>query len=258
MPATTKISWADASINWWKVCHQVSKVCNKCYSARIDGWKSGDPLRVSQSDWEEPLSWSPRVIFAESMSDFFLPAADHLRPMAWDVIRRGAKHDWLILSKWLYQRVHQGEDWRTLFPNDWEDGWDHVWLGASTGLQADANRWLPILAKEVKAKHKFLSCEPLLEELNIWWYLGPDQMPNRISWVITGGESDYTDPRPMKPEWALGIRQQALNAGALHFHKQNGGSKRIDGEFGGYKIDGEVYRDMPDFPSRRDPQMRLF
>ena len=50
------------------------------------------------------------------------------------------------------------------------------------------------------ANVKFLSCEPLIEDLG-------ELNLNGIDWIIVGGESGPL-ARPMKPEWVLNIKQQ--------------------------------------------------
>ena len=42
-----------------------------------------------------------------------------------------------------------------------------------------------------------------------------------IAWVIVGGESGY-GARPMKPEWAIDIRNQCVKAKVAFFFKAMG------------------------------------
>lgn len=88
---------------------------------------------------------------------------------------------------------------------------------------------------------RFLSCEPLLEDLGELDLSG-------IGWVIVGGESG-AKARPMKEEWVLNIRRQCEERGVPFFFKQWGTwgadgvrrSKRANGCL----LRGEVVRQWP-------------
>ena len=89
----------------------------------------------------------------------------------------------------------------------------NVWLGVSV---EDKKYGIPRIAnlRRVKAAVRFLSVEPLLEDvgkLNL----------KEIHWVIVGGESGV-HARVMKPEWAENVRIQALAQGVAFFFKQWG------------------------------------
>lgn len=62
---------------------------------------------------------------------------------------------------------------------------------------------------------KFLSCEPLLERVDLTKYL------SGIHQVIAGGESG-PDSRPMHPDWPRLLRDQCKEHGAAFFFKQWG------------------------------------
>ena len=89
---------------------------------------------------------------------------------------------------------------------------------------------------------KFLSCEPLIEDLGTLNLDG-------IDWVIVGGESGPF-ARPMKPEWVVGIKEQVEQQGASFFFKQWGtwgsdGKKRSK-HANGKLLQGKVIQQMPD------------
>jgi protein gp37 len=73
----------------------------------------------------------------------------------------------------------------------------------------------------------------------------PDNQGARVDWVITGGESDFQAPRPCNLAWVRDVRDQCLAAGIPFFHKQNGGSRRIDGVWGGRILDGRTWNEFP-------------
>jgi protein gp37 len=88
---------------------------------------------------------------------------------------------------------------------------------------------------------RFLSVEPLLEDIGVLNLSG-------IAWVIVGGESG-PHARPMKPEWALSVRDQCISQNVRFFFKQWGafgedGSKRSK-KANGRELDGQVWDAMP-------------
>src|SRR5262249_5434489 len=92
---------------------------------------------------------------------------------------------------------------------------------------------LPFL-RSVNSRVRFLSVEPLLEEL------GEIDL-TRVDWVIVGGESGH-GARPMKKDWAISIRDQCQEAGVPFFFKQWGGvSKKKNGR----KLLGRTWDEMP-------------
>ncbi|TJZ98848.1 DUF5131 family protein [Actinacidiphila oryziradicis] len=92
----------------------------------------------------------------------------------------------------------------------------NLWLGVSVETQ----KWAPIrldkLAATRTAAVRFVSCEPLLGELDLRPWL-----TSGLDWVIAGGESGPR-ARPMHPRWALGLRDQCLAADVPYFFKQWG------------------------------------
>jgi len=152
--------------------------------------------------------------------------------------------DWLLLTKrpenfvkrldkvWstlpATDRVHDLiEPWllRVKFPTN-------VWLGASVENQRCADERIPQLLR-IPAKLRFLSVEPMLEEVDIRRV--PDLMKSfnqspygwhnwlrqRIHWVIVGGESGPS-ARPCNVDWVRGIVRQCQDAGVPCFVKQLG------------------------------------
>jgi protein gp37 len=90
----------------------------------------------------------------------------------------------------------------------------YVWLGVSV---EDRRYGVPRIdyLRQVDARVRFLSVEPLLEDVGEMDLTG-------IHWVIVGGESG-AGARPMKPEWVERVKQQADESGAAFFFKQWGG-----------------------------------
>lgn len=89
----------------------------------------------------------------------------------------------------------------------------NVWLGTSVENDQVIQRVDELRA--VPAQVRFLSCEPLIGELDLRGRL------DGIHWVIVGGESG-PKARPMKAEWALSIQEACRSQGVAYFFKQTG------------------------------------
>jgi protein gp37 len=88
----------------------------------------------------------------------------------------------------------------------------NVWCGTSVGIRSAKSRIDAL--RQVPASVRFLSIEPLLEDLG-------ELDLSDIGWVIVGGESGAR-ARPMHPDWARSIRDQCEAAHVPFFYKQNG------------------------------------
>ena len=207
----TNIQWTDSTVNFWTGCKKVSEGCKYCYMYRIkdrQGKIGSFVKRVSDYSFYEPLSWEePMSIFTCSMSDFFIEEADPWRKDAWDVIRKTPQHKWQILTK-------RPERIKDCLPDDWGNGWDNVWLGVSVENQKHLSR--AVILADIPAKVKFISAEPLLEEIDFLAELNGSRIIDSYHWVILGGESgnEYGEfrYRPSEISWY----EKAIND--LHMH----------------------------------------
>lgn len=134
MSETTKIEWADATVNFWWGCTKVSPGCAHCYADTLskrfgkDVWGKGKPRenhvkgatklamkleraaardahelavtgKVTDQDGSE-IAWHRPRVFCASMSDWL----DDEVPIEWladmlKVIRQTPHLDWLLLTK---------------------------------------------------------------------------------------------------------------------------------------------------------------
>lgn len=111
MGSTTKIEWADATVNFWMGCKKVSAGCKNCYMFRDLGrWGKDGGLvsKVKPSTIKSILRKldKPSRIFTCSFSDFFIEEADAWRSEAWATIKSHPQHTWLILTK-RAQRINE-------------------------------------------------------------------------------------------------------------------------------------------------------
>lgn len=257
MGENSKIEWTDHTFNPWIGCQKVSPACDRCYAeAMMDHrygkvrWGPGEERkRTSAANWRKPLQWAkaarasgtrrrPRV-FCASLADVFdnaVPA--QWRNDLWWLIAATPELDWLLLTK----RPQNVAKMLKMLPGGLDRGWPNVWLGTTAENQEEADRRIPALLRAPqRVAVRFVSCEPLLAQLDISPYLAgldrrerfSDRVEDRagravagISWTIIGGE---TGPgyRQMKPEWAGALIEQCRSAGTAVFMKQMSGRAPI-------------------------------
>jgi protein gp37 len=111
---------------------------------------------------------------------------------------------------------------------------ENIWWGVSV---EDRKHGLPRVdhLRQTPAKIRFLSIEPLLEDLGEIDLSG-------ITWVIVGGESG-PGARPMRREWVVSIRKQCRDQRVPFFFKQWGGVRKAKN---GRLLDGRTYDEYPD------------
>jgi len=139
----------------------------------------------------------------------------------------------------------------------WLDGHapPHVWLGVSVENQAIADKRIPLLL-QIPAAVRFLSCEPLLEKVDIENFVLPSledvqaiyagREPNYDEsrrWVIVGGESGK-DRRDCGVDAISNIAEQCQHAEIACYVKQDCAFK--SGEQG--RIPNEIWN-LKQFPS---------
>jgi protein gp37 len=167
----------------------------------------------------------PRV-FCASMADVFESHADlvSIRPQLWDLIRNCPDLDWLLLTK-------RPQNINGMLPDDWGQGWEHVWLGSSIEDMRVAERADHLRA--VPAAVRFISYEPALGPLD-------DLDLTGIDWVIYGGESG-TGWRKDNAEWARSMRDKCARENVVFFHKQSSGPRPGCG----VELDGVTHHEWP-------------
>ena len=255
MGITTGIQWANATWNPFIGCKKVSPGCKNCYAERdMERYgKNFTSVVRSRTTFDAPLVWARNKklapgsrIFTCSVSDFFISQADPWREEAWSIIRRTPEFVYLILTK-------RPERFVECLPGDWGSGYPNVWLGVSAENQMFANERITILVN-TPAMVRWVSAEPLLAPITFRWapwhrIVGSHHLDGlkQLSWIVTGGESDNTTPRPMSLDWIRAIRDECQEAGVALFHKQHGGKKKIDGAWGGRVLDDMTWNQMPGF-----------
>ncbi len=243
MSTKTSIEWTEQTWNPTVGCSKVSPGCAHCYAEVMArrlramggrGYENGFSLSLVPERLDEPgRRKKPTIYFVNSMSDLFhedIPDSYLRQVLA--VIRQNPQHTFQILTK----RAERMESFfRTEKPPS------NAWLGVTV---ENREHGLPRIEslRRIPASVRFISAEPLLENLGIVDFIG-------IHWVIVGGESG-PKARPMKKEWALNIQQLCDEQGISFFFKQWGswgadGKKRAK-KMNGRLLGGRTWSNVPD------------
>jgi hypothetical protein len=81
------------------------------------------------------------------------------------------------------------------------------------------------------------------DQIDDW--IPPRCAGDRIDWVIAGGESG-PNARPCDLDWLRKIQVGCAIEKVPFFMKQLGSTKKVDGSWGGNKLDGKIYQEVPD------------
>jgi protein gp37 len=239
MSEKSKIEWTDSTWNPVRGCSKVSPGCKHCYAEtfaeRFRGVKAhpfehGFDLRIVPEKLGDPMRWSqPRMVFVNSMSDLFhKDVHDEYIESVCRVMLAAKWHTYQVLTK-------RSERLRDLLNSKLAEyaAADHIWWGVSV---EDRKHGLPRIdhLRSSKVKVRFLSIEPLLEDL------GRINLQD-MHWVIVGGESG-SGARPIDPRWVKSIQKQCRAAEVPFFFKQWGGVRKHET---GRELDGRTYDEFP-------------
>lgn len=228
MAENSGIAWTHHTFNLWIGCTRVSEGCRFCYAETLDAtgrfgdphWGPGAPRkRLSEKYWNDPIRWNRKAVAAgERQRVFCSSLADVLdvegyadeRARFFELTKVTPNLDWLLLTK-------RPENFEEMKPKDWGDGYENVWFGITTEDQKSAEKRIPILAA-TKAKIKWLSVEPQIEEINFSKWMSEEKVP--FDWMIFGGESGSN--RAFNPEWIRKPMDEAKYRNIAVFVKQMG------------------------------------
>jgi protein gp37 len=233
------IEWTDATWNPVRGCTKISPGCANCYAetfaqrfvgVRGHAYERGFEPRLVPEKVFQPLLWrQPRMIFVNSMSDLFLrEVPDEFIVAVARVMHTASWHTFQILTK-------RSERMRDLLNTklSFAAASENIWWGVSV---ENRKHGLPRIEhlRQASAKVRFLSIEPLLENLGTFSL-------EHINWVIVGGESG-SGARPLKEEWVIPIRDLCQKYRVPFFFKQWGGVRK---SVSGRMLDGRTYDEFP-------------
>ena len=235
MSTQTSREWTEQTWNPTTSCTKVSPGCQHCYAGTmarrlramgVKGYEKGFKLTLQSHRLREPLRRrKPTIYFVNSMSDLFHEKIqDAYIRQVFDVMQNAPFHTFQVLTKRAERMVE--------FFRSYEVS-QNVWLGVTV---ENKEYGLPRINKlrQVKAYIRFLSIEPLLEDL------GKLNLKD-IQWVIVGGESG-PQARPIEADWAREVRDQCIEQNVPFFFKQWGGVQK---KKNGRVLDGVVWDEMP-------------
>jgi len=234
MANRSSIEWTESTWNPVTGCTKISPGCKHCYAERLalrlqamgqPNYSNGFDLTIQERMLTVPLRWSkPQMIFVNSMSDLFhrdVPTA--YVQQVFHVMKQASWHRFQVLTK-------RADRLRELDRHlEWTD---NVWMGVSVESRKYWRRVEQL--RRTGAKVKFLSIEPLLEDLGSLNLDG-------IDWVIVGGESG-SGARPIDASWVRNIRDRCQDAGVPFFFKQWGGTRK---KVAGRLLDGRTWDELP-------------
>lgn len=264
MADNSGIEWTDATWNPLTGCTKISQGCKHCYAEVMakrlaamgqtayqrvvdDKGHWNGMIETVESALDKPLLWKkPRMIFVNSMSDLFhvnVPVSYVQR--VFEVMIKANQHTFQVLTK----RTDRMAD--ILNSSAWWAGTEpearkHIWIGTSVEDQRAADERIPYLTT-ISAGVRFLSCEPLLGDVDITPHHNTHGT-RPLEWVIVGGESGH-NARPMKYEWAAALRDQCQQAGTAFFFKQwgehNSEGLHVGKKSAGRLLDGREWNEFP-------------
>ena len=214
--------------NPWRGCKRYSEGCKYCYIHKGD-LKRGINTEeiVKTKDFYKPIErlkngnykMKSGLCYLCFQSDFLIEEADEWRNEVFKMIKERSDCQFLFLTK----RIDR---FLKCIPDDWNDGYDNVIVSCTIENQKQADYRLPIF-NSLPIKHKLLSVQPLLENINIEKYL------DDIELVVLGGESD-SNGRVLDYDWVLNVREQCIRKNISFEFRQLGTNFLKDGRL--YKI----------------------
>ena len=264
MAAISSIEWTEATWNPVTGCTRVSTGCDHCYAVALtkrlaaigqpkyqglinDGKQHFNGIvKTHPNALSIPLHRKkPTLYFVNSMSDLFHKEVSfEFIQSVFETMEKTPLHTYQILTK-RPERMAEVVPKLTLLDGSRfaDKPLLNVWLGTSVESQEVAPQRIPFL-QETPASVRFLSCEPLLGELDLREYLNHchvDHAGKEIHWVIVGGESG-PKAREMKKAWVQDIQTQCADNAVAFFFKQWGGVRK---KKTGRLLDGKTYDEMP-------------
>lgn len=299
----SNIEWTEKTWNPIVGCSKISEGCRNCYAINQShrnaamGAKLDNPGRLAyyegltekrgdRTEWTGKVAFVPEALgiplktrkpttwFVNSMSDLFHESVtDGQLDQIFAVMAASPRHTYQVLTK-RPERMLAYFTERHLNRLGTVSGVEiaialplpNVWLGVTVENQKAADERIPLLL-QTPAAVRFLSCEPLLEDIDLSPYFvnvrfqqnqltgecrlitsvegieltesdllanyaqTATQYRKPIDWVIVGGESG-PGARPCNPFWIQSVVDQCKSAKVPVFVKQLGGfpDKRHDFE----------------------------
>lgn len=190
--------------NPWRGCKKCSDGCLHCYIHKGDAKRGVDTNEIVKTDdFYKPTEkrkdgsykMKSGMVYLCFSTDFLIAEGDAWREECWKMMRERQDCTFLFLTK----RIDR---FLKCIPNDWGDGYENVVVCCTVENQKNADEKLSIF-KNLPIKHKCITAQPLLENIDIEEYL------DGIELVVVGGESD-ANARVLDYDWVLYLREQCV------------------------------------------------
>lgn len=202
--------------NPWRGCKKYSDGCKFCYIHKGDKKRNIDTNIITKTeDFYKPIQKLKNgtykiksgIVYLCFASDFLIEEADIWRNECFEMIKERSDLTFLFLTK----RIDR---FMECVPDDYEVNYKNLIVCCTIEDQITADYRLRIFSK-LKIKHKCITVQPLLEEIDIRKYL------NDIELVVVGGESDI-NARVLNYDWVLDIRNQCIEKNVSFEFRQCG------------------------------------
>ena len=218
MTVGSKIEWTGNTWNPVTGCTQISAGCDNCYAKRmaarlkamgVKKYERGFSVTIHEECLDDPYKvFKPSVFFVNSMSDLYHDEVPtEFIERVFRIMNNNPHHTFQLLTK-------RPERLADIAKNlHWTR---NIWQGVTVERKEYVSRIE--LLQQTDACVKFISCEPLLEDVGLIDLSG-------IDWVIVGSESGPRC-RPIAIDWVLNIKEQCEKQEVLFFFKQWGGTNK--------------------------------
>lgn len=221
----TKIEWlrspnGDSGYTWNPIKGLCPVGCRYCYAKKMykrfgllsgfrgragygDSWLEEKELEV----WGSGSATSPRGprkssrVFVCSTFELFHPVANKWRDQIFKIIEVHPRHTFIILTK-LPELIDRPMP-------------DNVWLGVSCERHWEHERAYDLIQDDIKAKHKFISIEPMLD---LW---ADFSILKYFQWIIVGRLTGHGRKHDPELAWIEDIVSEARKAKVPVFLKDN-------------------------------------
>ena len=242
MSNKSAIEWTEQTWNPTTGCTKISPGCAHCYAETMakrlqaigaHGYENGFKLSLIEARLVQPVKRKkPTMYFVNSMSDLFHEdVPDDYLDDIFNVISSTNRHTYQILTK-------RAERMRDYLVNKKIP--DNIWLGVTVENREHGLPRIDFL-RRIDAKIRFLSCEPLLQDLGVVDLAG-------IHWVIAGGESG-AKARPMNKQWVVSLKDECKKQNVAFFFKQWGmwgaDGKKRGKKANGRLLNGKIWNEYP-------------
>lgn len=237
---------------WWDFGWQLIEGCTKCSTGCENCWSLAKEHRLNipkevtfKSDrLQRPLKRKKPTSYAIWNDLFHESVSFECINAVFSVMSDCDHHTYMLLTKrpqkaldfysWKWEQIKLLSGDRDYIP--WKPK-NNVWIGVSVENQKAADERIPLLL-QIPAAKRFVSCEPLLENIKIDEYFkctlcgsytyaecpgrrgSSCKHNNYIDWVIAGAETGIKK-RPCKEEWIEYLYKQCKETNTKFFDKQD-------------------------------------